>query len=304
MSNSFMLDLEQDTEEILGLNPEADANALLPPVPAGTYLAKLRFTNPDEDVEVETANGKEMQNKRWARKLWGQKAPQKVLVTSITAELYNTEGAMYDGRTIRDGLVSTMIQQQTGTCRMQGVIQSVTGTFPPTCKSRLQFHQLMTATIGEDGAATGEVEIEWEASETLTEEERQNLKDAGRKSFRVRGMKNFPKDSDGNPIPEVNHNGETYRAYNIISRYVTAPTQGAGTEQVEQAPVIPQQAPPRRTAPQAAPQAAPQQTQQGQAAPQAQQTPQGPPVPPRAAAPRPRAANAPATPPRPPQRVA
>lgn len=297
--SSFMLNLEQDTEEILGFNPDADANALLPPVPAGTYYAKFHFTNPNEDVEVETSQGKELQNKRWATRLWGKTPAQKVLVTNITSELYNTDGGVFDGRTIRDGLVSTMIQQQTGTCRMQGVIQAVTGVFPPSCKTRPQFFQLLTETIGEDGAATGQVEVEWEASETLTEEERDALKAAGRKSFRVRGMKNFPVDKDGNHIPEVSHNGETYRAYNIISRYVTATVGGEG-QQAEQAPVVPQQAPMRRTA-------APQTATATQPPAQQAQTQGAPPVPPRAGAPRPRAAGAAGPqgiPPRPPQRAA
>jgi len=309
---SFLLNLQEDTDEIMGLNPEADANALLPPVPAGEYLARLTFTNPDEDFKNAEGN---IENKRWGTRTWGAKQPQKVLVTSITATLYNTEGGLYDGRQVRDGLVSTMIQNQTGTCRMQGVIQCVQGVFPPTCKTRPQFYQLMNEVIGENGDATGWVVIDWEASESLTEEERDKLKEAGKKPFRVRGMKNFPQAKDekgqiipGVYVPEVSHGGETYRAYNVIQRYLTAEGDGQQHQIQEQAPIVipPQNArqAQRPATSRVAPQQAQQQTQQQQeqaTTATASQAPNGPPVPPRAATAAPTASTGAPTAPRLPQ---
>ena len=266
-----MLDLQADTEEIMGLNPEADANALVPPVPAGVYFAKFSFTGEDPE-------------KRWLTGVWG-KNEQKVIYTSITSELYNTNGGVYDGRQVRDRMVSSMIRQQTGTCRIQGLVQAITGSFPPACKSRLQMVQLVNDLMA--AQPTGEVEIDWEASENLTEEQRDMLKQQGKRAFRLQGMKNFPKDADGNYIPEVTHNGEIYRAYNVVNRYITASgSQGehsAAQQPQAQAPAATQQMPRLSK-----PVVQTQQTQQAQ--------PQGPPVPPRAAVPR--SPQAPRTPPR------
>lgn len=278
MSDSFLLDLQSDTEELLGFNPEADANQLLPPMPAGEYHVRFKFTNPNEDfADVDSKPA----NKRWATKIWGKQA-QKVLVTSLTMELYNTEGGTFDGYTVRDGLVSTMLQTQTGTNRMQGVIQCIKGEFPPTVRTRPQFMVELTETIGEDGGATGIIAIDWEAAETTTEEEREELKKAGRKPFRVRGMKNFPqaKDGDGNVIPgvyvpEVSHNGETYRAYPFVARYITATGEGQEEQVEEQAPVVAPQATRAAQAPRAAAPQAPRAPQATATAPQSS----APPVP-------------------------
>jgi hypothetical protein len=264
-----MLDLEKDVDEIMGFNPEADANALLPPVPAGQYLAKLRFTETDPE-------------KRWMTGAWGKNA-QKVVYTSITGELYNTPEGTFDGRQVRDGLVSSMIRQQTGTCRIQGLVQGITGAYPPSCRTRPQMVMLVNDLIQQ--GATSLIDVDWEASENLSEEERDKLKDAGKKPFRLQGMKNFPKEMatddrgvmawTGGYIPEVQHNGEAHRAYNIITRYVTAPEGGLQGEQPAVPVVLPPVRNPQvRTAP-------PVPTQPGVQA--SAQAAQGPPVPHRAA---------------------
>lgn len=265
-----MLDLQNDTDELLAFNPEADANAMLPPIPAGRYLASFQFL--EEDPE-----------KRWVPGLWGKKdGQQKVYYTGIAATIYNTPEGLYDNRQVRDNLISTFIQRNTGTCSIQGLLQCIGVPIPPTCKTRAQLCGLLNETLGA-GDATGEIEVEWEAAENLSEEERDSLKAAGRKPFRLQGMKRFPVDPADNTkhIPVINHLGTDYRAFNTIARYITASANNAPVVE-EQAPVA---APVRRTAPQVV-----RASQPAQAAPQAQASAngavQGPPVPPSAQAPR------------------
>jgi hypothetical protein len=276
-----MLDLKKDTEELLELNPEADANAMLPPIPAGRYLASFQFLQKNPE-------------KRWVPGIWPKSGlnQQKVYYTGISATLYNTPEGLYDNRQVRDNLISTFIQRNTGTCSIQGLLQCIGVPLPPTCKTRAQLCGLLNETL-EAGDATGEIEVEWEAAENLSEEERDVLKAAGKKSFRLQGMKRFPIDPANNTkhIPVINHLGTDYRAVNIIARYITAGANSA-TVVEEQAPVA---APVRRTVPQAP--RAPQGERQTITAndigklpasivTQANGAMQGPPVPPSAQAPR------------------
>ena len=267
-----MLDLANDEVELLGFNPESDANLNLPPVPEGDYYVNLSFLSDDPD-------------KRWKLGIWG-KDEQKVFYTTIVAEVYNSPEGMYDGRKVRDNLVSTMVGKSTGTCSLQGVLQCVGGksVVPPSCRTRGQLVVLANEVIGT--GATGLVNLDWIAEEQLSEEELDALKKAGKKPFRKMGMKNFPPDpkNPGQYLPYYNHNGVDLPARNYIKRYYTADGTGVGTgmEEAPQATHIPQQAPtqaPTNNAPVArAPQAA-------QQAPKAPTAPVGqPPIPARAQA--------------------
>ena len=270
-----MMDIEADTEELIGYNPEADANADIPPVPAGRYSFIARFQ--EEDAEKRFVPGV------WAK---GTANEQKVIYSNIVLELYNTPGAEYDKRVVFD-MVSTFTVR--GTNDMQGFLQCVgKGEELKTDKSRRALVLLFNETVAA-GAAVGEVELEWEAQEPMTKEERQAAKDDGRKVWTLSRMASFPPalDADKKPIPgvylpEAVHNGQVCKARNVVKKYITYQGEGgsAGVEQHQDAvPVAPTPAP--------RPQAAPPRAQAPQGVPQAAPVPQGPPVPPRAQAPRP-----------------
>jgi hypothetical protein len=85
--------------------------------------------------------------------------------------------------------------------------------------------------------------FEWEAQEQLSEEEREKLKDEGKKAWRIVGMTKFPEERDekgkptGKYVPEIDHAGIPCRAYNVVKRFLT-PVEGQ-TAGVEAAPVAP-----------------------------------------------------------------
>ena len=220
-----MLNVEEDTSELLGFNPEADANASIPPFPAGKYFANFSFT--EEDPE-----------KRWVKAIWGKGAnEQTVYYTSITATLYGTPNGDYDGRQVRDGLISTFVSKHNGTCSVQGLLQCIGVEIPPSTKTRSQLLKLFNDSVA--AGASGQIETDWEAQEKLTEEEREALKAAGKKPFRIQGMKRFSADAEGNYIPVYNYNGVDCRAFNVITRYITVASVDSAPEVQEQAPVAP-----------------------------------------------------------------
>lgn len=216
-----MLDLEQDTEELMGFNPETDANASLPPVPAATYAVKVRFAVEDPE-------------KRWAKGIWG-KDNQTTYYTALACEIYNA--AELDGRVVREQ-VSTYTMQRSGTNSVQGVLQALGyGEELKTCKTRSQLVLLLNDALEGDKAA-GEAEVDWEASESLSEEERAEYKAKNKKQWRIQGMTRFPDPKkDGQYLPVINHEGVDCRAYNVIKRWITPKVGQAGVGTVTQAPV-------------------------------------------------------------------
>lgn len=249
---SFM-DVENDTEELMGYNPEADANASLPPIPAGKYGVLVSFESEDPE-------------KRWQQGVWPKSKPelqQKVVYTNLNVKLYNTGDEKIEGRTVRE-MVSSFIMR--GTCSIQGVLQALGYQEQlKTHKTRGQLAALLNEALS-TGEAYSEVEIEWEANEQLTDEERDALTKAGKREWRVQGMKrHFKQGEDGEYIPEIEHNGVMCRARNIVYRWITK------SDDAQSAPEVQQQAP--------------QQAAPRQAAPVSQQAPQAPHAPPQRTAP-------------------
>lgn len=217
-----MLDLEADTEALLGFNPEADANAMVPPIPAMKASVVVRFT--EEDPE-----------KRWKVGIWG-KDQQKTYFASVTATLYNS--AEYDGRTVR-GNVSTFTMERSGTNSIQGLLQAcglqqeLQGV-----TTRKALVTLLNETIGAGDGAPCECEIDWEANEQVTDEEKAKLEADGKKPYRLQGMKRFPVDTTvpGTFQPVVNYKGVDLRAYNVIKRWITPAKEGVHVAQTMSAP--------------------------------------------------------------------
>ena len=209
-----MLDLEKDTEELMGFNPEADANAMLPPVAAGPYTVIVRFAEDDPE-------------KRWKIGIWG-KGEVKTYYTNLSCTITGSTPEL-DGRVTRD-MVSTFVGERSGTCSIQGVLQALGYQEQlRTVKSRSGLVALLNEALSA-GDAVAETEWEWEATEPMTDEEREARKREGKKVWRLQGMARFEKDGDGNYVPSYNYQGVDCRAYNVIKRWVTkAQAQGSAS---------------------------------------------------------------------------
>jgi hypothetical protein len=239
-----MLDLENDTEDIAGYNPEADANAAIPPFPAGEYSFTATFKT-------------EVPEERYLSGVWGKKE-QKVIYTDVILTLYNTPGGEYDGRMCRT-MVSTFTGDRSGTNSMQGFLQCCGKAAELlTATSRKALVYLLEETVNE--GASGKALFDWEASEQLNEDEREKMKDEGKKPWRILGMTKFPeeKDDKGKPtgkyIPEIDHAGVPCRANNVVKRFLT-PVEGqvSGVEAAPQAPAATATPPARPAGPVASP---------------------------------------------------
>lgn len=251
-----MIDLDKDTEELVGYNPEQDANSVLPPFPAGRYAVMVRFASDDAE-------------KRWVPGIWG-KDQQKVLYTNVTATLYNA--GEHDGRVVRE-MVSTYVSR--GTCSVQGLLQALGygEQLKGAPKTRKALVLMLEDALAGDGAAA-EVEIEWEAEEKLQDEERAALKDAGKRPYQVHGMSRFDKDADGNPDPIKEIKGQPCKARNVVERWISVGVEGAHSTGAPAAPAAPAQ--PARPVAAAAPTA---RVAPPAARPGPRPAPSGPPVP-------------------------
>lgn len=260
-----LLDLEQDTNEILGFNPAADANALIPPVPQGEYPVILTFM--EQDAE-----------KRWKPAIWGSGTAneQKVYYAVLTATVYNS--GEFDGRQVRHQ-VSTFTTSRMETNSIQAVIQGIGAGEKIVSNSRGALCVLLNQLLEGNGAA-GIAELDWEANEMLDDETAAAYKAKGKKPFKLQGMKRFPKDptKEGAFMPVVNHEGVDCRARNFVRRFIVSKDAGEGVETAQGAPqpvAVGQMGQTSRQAPthaQPAPAAA-------QGAPRAATATQGPPIP-------------------------
>lgn len=218
-----MLNLEADTEELIGFNPEADANAMLPPVPAGEYPVIIRFASDDPD-------------KRWATGVWGSDQ-QKVYYTSVLCTIYG--GGDYDGRVVRHQ-ASTYTMERSGTNSLQALLQGLGMQEQlKSARTRTALVLLLNDALAGDGAPAT-IETDWEATETLNEEERAAYKAKGKKPFRMQGMTRFEKivGPDGKTVtgyqPVARHEGVDCRAYNIVRRFIVGAATGAAAQSAPQ----------------------------------------------------------------------
>src|ERR1043166_2570667 len=109
-----LTDLEnmQDERELEGFNPEADANAILPPIPAGKYLLNVKHLENEDGVWEEKESEKT-----------GTKYLNTTLVVTVAENPFNAKETW--GRTFRVNNVMTMVMENTGTSGVQAVLQGL-----------------------------------------------------------------------------------------------------------------------------------------------------------------------------------
>lgn len=267
-----LLNLNDDTEELLGYNPEADANASIPPFPAGTYPVIVSF------MELEP-------EKIWRKKI--AKDGQVMLMASLTLELYGTPAGAYDGRKVNH-LVTTYTSQYGGTNAVQAVLQGLglAEQVRAIGKQRGPLVNALTEALMA-GNATAEGVFDWEARYSVEEPAESGT---WVEKFKKTGMQRFKKLDDGTYDPMADYQGIGVMARNVLVRFVnpdkaqaSKPAQG---QTVAPAAPASRQAPVAPAVPAPAPQAAP-------APAAAPSSPSGPPIPPRARQAAPRAAGAP-----------
>lgn len=174
--------LEQ--QELEGFRPEADANASLPPIPAGNYQARVTFANESAPDQI------------WIKKQQDASKGGKVFyMTELRIET-SGNGEETDGRVMRF-YASTLVMKGSGTTSIQQVLQPLgfgEALMTRTKTARTQIELLNEALEG--GQALIGVKVDWEAQVYDKEQDKTTFGP-------VRGMKRFPLDANGQHSPVI-----------------------------------------------------------------------------------------------------
>lgn len=200
--------LEQ--QELEGFRPEADANASLPPIPAGNYQARVTYANDNEPDKI------------WVKKQQdASKGGKTYYMTQLRLETVGN-GGEFDGRTM-SFYASTLVFKGSGTTSIQQVLQPLgfgeqLMTRTRTVKTQID---LLNEAL-EGGQALVGIKVDWEAQVYDKEKDETTFGP-------IRGMKKFPLDANGNPAPEIfkdlkgreTPTGEAVMARNFIRGFVS-----------------------------------------------------------------------------------
>lgn len=184
-----LAELELLDEELVGFNPEADANATIPPPPAATYLARVYYTNQEEPGKI------------WEKRMGTKNDSTKVYYMSVvTIEMQGNDNELANGRKL-SFYPNTLVRiNGGGTSSIQQLLQPL-GYEDELLKSPRTVGALtglLTRALS-GGQALLAVEIDWEAQYYDKEKDKT--------IYTFRGMKKFPKDKNGNPEPFIDWPG-------------------------------------------------------------------------------------------------
>ncbi len=253
-----MADLLADDQEFEGYNPEADANAGLPPLPKGDYLCIVKYRETDPSKRWPSGKEKDSTGAMVPNgKLPVTKDGKKYAYTEVSIELNGNVDPSNDGR-IFSGMVNTLVMKNTGTTSIQALLQGCgVSTDELKAANSIKGQVALLDQYVSDGNTIGGAHLDWEASYYRKDLVNPETGKMGWEVFRVRGMKKFPpaKDADGNVIPgkyvpsyPFSHPdiagvpvNEDLNARNFIHHWVAVDKiTGQG---VEEEPVVPETAP-------------------------------------------------------------
>jgi len=167
------LNMMEQEDELLSIDPNADAFAMPAPPPDGEYV--MRMTINKNNSPTGFVGGKDKNDRAY-----------------ISADFLLTvvkEGSDLNGRTVFDN-ASTMVMQSSGTCKMAGILKQALKQDVPRNIGRQELaRKFQAALVGEPLIG---VEIQWQARSQQAD---------GKYKTIARGMKKFPPrvDDEGNP---------------------------------------------------------------------------------------------------------
>ncbi len=187
--NVSLAQLAEYEEELVGFNPDADANAMLPPLPKGPYVCVAYHTENDP-------------TKLWRKKV--SKANTTYYITDVTLEVIeNPANTVKEsiGRKLRYPAMS-LVMQQTGTTLIQALLQAMEQGERLKTGPRTAGRQALVLTEELNKRPLVVAYLDWEAR--LFDKDYQNPDGTtGKELYRRRGMNRFPKDEKGNFIPVI-----------------------------------------------------------------------------------------------------
>jgi hypothetical protein len=231
-----MADLLEEDSEFENYRPEADANAGLPPVIEGNYLAIVRYkeTDPEKRWPSGKAKDEATGNMVSTGKLpVTKKEGKKYAYTEVEVELSENADASVNGRRFT-AMVNTLLTRQ-GTTSIQALLQGCGATEDELRQANSIKGQIQLLNQYLEGGATlTGVNLRWEARYFRKDVMNEETGRLGKEIFRIRGMKKFPPNPDfdakgGLPyLPEYPFEGEvdstpvseSLTAFNFIHHWV------------------------------------------------------------------------------------
>jgi len=171
-------------------NSDIDPYAAPPPVADGTYLVKIK------QIDVKGPNGELVRHT--VRTGTGENA-KAYAFTALEARIIDP-GAPFDNFVVFDRFVSTLPARNGGVPIVR-ILTCLGVQLPARINAKILLDAFFNAVASEPELR---IETEWEGS--VSKEDADKLYAAGvdKKKFpRVYGMRKFPQDSKGNPIPEI-----------------------------------------------------------------------------------------------------
>lgn len=197
-----LTDIAGEDVEMEGFDPNANAYAGPPPVKPGNYVASLSFAsnNPEEHWEAKPYNADK----------YPERAGTNYYNTRLVATILDGE---YEGRKVfSDNFMGTGIFGNKGTSNVASLLREL-GYDLSNVRKQTQLMELLEQALAGEPTIGIFVDAEWRGSA-------ENLDENGyRKS--VRGVRNFPKGPDGEPLMawEDDVTGETIAARPFIAGY-------------------------------------------------------------------------------------
>jgi hypothetical protein len=178
--------LEQDSDEIVGLRSNVDANSFLPPLVHGDYEGMLRFDDDHADPD-----------KRWLEDVSQRGEPKKYNKTQL---LFVTDGnadELANGREFT-AFCSTLLRKG-GTTSAQAALQGVGASVQEIDSNKTRNGQcLLVNKYMEGPGSPATAEIDWETSLFDAEyQDPETGEKVGKEFYRIRGMERFPQATEG-----------------------------------------------------------------------------------------------------------
>lgn len=176
--------------EEIDINPEGDAFSSPPPAPEGIYMSQL-------------SKG---EGKSWQQGT--SKKGQKYLAIAVAAKLVLGENVKYDGALVFDNFVSTMVMDNSGTCRIAGILKAAGQPVQPGKQNAADLARQFDAFLSGDPSI--KIQTKWEGYCKTCEK------------TVLKSMLKFPPNPAGGHKGEANcpKCGDTVTAKAVIEKYL------------------------------------------------------------------------------------
>jgi hypothetical protein len=167
------------TSEVLTINPDADAYAVLPPLPDGKWRAKAK------QVDIKDDKGQQQRYAVFSRAKMANGAP--FFATNVEFSIIDHSGE-FDGVKLTEYWVKTLVDARKGTSQAATLTAKLGGKVPPSGNQKAYIDALLHTLAAEPELV---VETAWSAECQTCQENARKRGDKSPRPF-LQGMHRFP----------------------------------------------------------------------------------------------------------------